>query len=178
VRIARFEHHGSERLGIVDGEALRVLPRGTDLLGLLALDPEHRERQVRELVAAEERALVADVHLLAPLVPRSFRDFITFEEHAEGVWMRRGSRVPDAWYEIPTFYFTNPIAVIGARDDVRIPPPSRYPCRVLAAAEASAHRLGGCSRAAQLEPPVLQVRRQVASEHLGVAPHDAANCSL
>jgi len=122
VRIARFEHHGSERLGIVDGEALRVLPRGTDLLGLLALDPEHRERQVRELVAAEERALVADVHLLAPLVPRSFRDFITFEEHAEGVWMRRGSRVPDAWYEIPTFYFTNPIAVIGARDDVRIPP--------------------------------------------------------
>jgi len=122
VRIARFEHQGSERLGVVEGGALGVLPQGTDLMALLALDPEPREQRAQALVASDEPVPVADVHLLAPLVPRSFRDFITFEEHAEGVWMRRGSGIPDAWYEIPTFYFTNPIGVLGARDDVQVPP--------------------------------------------------------
>ena len=32
--------------------------------------------------------------------------------------------VPSAWYEAPTFYFTNPHAVIGANDNVPIFPTS------------------------------------------------------
>jgi 2-keto-4-pentenoate hydratase/2-oxohepta-3-ene-1,7-dioic acid hydratase in catechol pathway len=30
--------------------------------------------------------------------------------------------VPPAWYEAPTFYFTNPHALIGAHDEVAVPP--------------------------------------------------------
>ena len=30
-------------------------------------------------------------------------------------------RVPDAWYDAPTFYFTNPHAVLGPDDEVRSP---------------------------------------------------------
>ncbi|GAA3165935.1 fumarylacetoacetate hydrolase family protein [Nonomuraea salmonea] len=33
--------------------------------------------------------------------------------------------VPDAWYDAPTFYFSNPYALIGAHDDVPVPPGCR-----------------------------------------------------
>lgn len=70
---------------------------------------------------------VSQVRLLPPLQPPSVRDFVTFEEHVEGV--RRSidgvSGAQDAWYDAPTFYFTNPYAVIGAHDDVPVPPGSR-----------------------------------------------------
>ncbi|HEY6741300.1 MAG TPA: fumarylacetoacetate hydrolase family protein [Lapillicoccus sp.] len=63
------------------------------------------------------------VRLLAPLEPASIRDFVAFEEHVEGV--RRSidgsAGVPDAWYDAPTFYFTNPHAVYGPDDDVPFP---------------------------------------------------------
>ncbi|MFD7659202.1 fumarylacetoacetate hydrolase family protein, partial [Actinosynnema sp. NPDC059797] len=60
--------------------------------------------------------------LLAPLRPSSLRDFVTFEEHVEG--MRGGAGVPEQWYAAPTFYFTNPHAVLGPHDDVPVPPGS------------------------------------------------------
>ncbi|MBK3574621.1 fumarylacetoacetate hydrolase family protein [Streptomyces sp. MBT65] len=69
---------------------------------------------------------VSEVRLLPPLEPPTVRDFVTFEEHVEGV--RRSvdgaGGVPEAWYDAPTFYFTNPYAIIGAHDDVPVPPGS------------------------------------------------------
>lgn len=54
------------------------------------------------------------------------RDFVTFEEHVEGV--RRSvdgaAGVPERWYAAPTFYFTNPYAVYGPHDDIPVPPGS------------------------------------------------------
>ena len=37
---------------------------------------------------------------------------------------RRGHGVPSSpeWYDAPTFYFTNPYALVGAHDDVAVPP--------------------------------------------------------
>jgi len=58
------------------------------------------------------------VRLLPPLTPPTVRDFVAFEEHVEGI---AGQVVPE-WYQAPTFYFTNPYALIGAHDDVRVPP--------------------------------------------------------
>ncbi|UUU20269.1 fumarylacetoacetate hydrolase family protein [Streptomyces sp. DSM 40750] len=70
---------------------------------------------------------VSQVRLLPPLEPPTVRDFVTFEEHVEGV--RRSvdgvGGVPEAWYDAPTFYFTNPYAVVGAHDDVPVPPGSQ-----------------------------------------------------
>ncbi|MGI5169072.1 fumarylacetoacetate hydrolase family protein [Spirillospora sp. CA-253888] len=70
---------------------------------------------------------VSEVRLLPPLRPPSVRDFVTFEEHVEGV--RRSvdgaSGVPERWYAAPTFYFANPHAVIGPHDEVPMPPGSR-----------------------------------------------------
>ncbi|GAA4809193.1 fumarylacetoacetate hydrolase family protein [Streptomyces ziwulingensis] len=69
---------------------------------------------------------VSEVRLLPPLRPASVRDFVTFEEHVEGV--RRSVEgtggVPEQWYAAPTFYFTNPHAILGPGEDVPVPPGS------------------------------------------------------
>lgn len=70
---------------------------------------------------------VEEVRLLPPLEPPTVRDFVAFEEHVEGVVasVGDGSGVAPEWYEAPTFYFTNPCALVGAHDDVAVPPGSR-----------------------------------------------------
>jgi 2-keto-4-pentenoate hydratase/2-oxohepta-3-ene-1,7-dioic acid hydratase in catechol pathway len=63
------------------------------------------------------------VKLAAPLRPASVRDFVTFESHVVGVRrsIDRAVGVPDAWYDAPTFYFTNPHAIVGPDAPVRRP---------------------------------------------------------
>jgi 2-keto-4-pentenoate hydratase/2-oxohepta-3-ene-1,7-dioic acid hydratase in catechol pathway len=70
---------------------------------------------------------VEEVRLLPPLQPPTVRDFVAFEEHVEGVRKAIdgvGGVVPE-WYQAPTFYFTNPYALVGAFDDVAVPPGSQ-----------------------------------------------------
>ncbi len=54
--------------------------------------------------------------------PPSVRDFMAFEEHVRNARGNRGLEVPEAWYEIPVFYFSNPAAMY--RDGDKIPKPS------------------------------------------------------
>ena len=64
-----------------------------------------------------------DVRLLAPVPrPPSVRDAYAFEEHirnAARVTGRPG--VPDEWYELPLFYFSNPAAIYGPDDEILYP---------------------------------------------------------
>ncbi|GAA0319695.1 fumarylacetoacetate hydrolase family protein [Actinoallomurus spadix] len=121
MRIATYEHRGSRRCGVVEGAAVRPFPDGTDLLGLLG------SGGLADPPPAGAAVPLSEVRLLPPLRPPTVRDFVAFEEHVEGV--RRSvdgaAGVPDAWYDAPTFYFTNPYAVIGPGDDVPMPPGSR-----------------------------------------------------
>ena len=62
---------------------------------------------------------LGDVELLAPVPePPSVRDFFAFEEHVAAGWRRRGGEVPAAWYEAPTFYFSNPASIHGPGEGV------------------------------------------------------------
>src|SRR5438067_5325956 len=74
--------------------------------------------------AAEPRHRLADVRLLAPVPsPPSVRDFYAYEGHVRAGFQRRGAaEIPDAWYEAPVFYFSNPAAVFGPGEAVRRPP--------------------------------------------------------
>jgi 2-keto-4-pentenoate hydratase/2-oxohepta-3-ene-1,7-dioic acid hydratase in catechol pathway len=54
--------------------------------------------------------------------PPSIRDFMAFEEHITNARRNRAQEVPEAWYRIPVFYFTNPGAVY--RDGDEIPKPA------------------------------------------------------
>ena len=65
---------------------------------------------------------VADVQLLAPLPnPRSFRDFIGFEQHMLNATKSFGHNVGEIWYQIPIFYFTNHQAIYGLNDEIKKP---------------------------------------------------------
>jgi len=62
------------------------------------------------------------VTLLAPVPePPSVRDFYAFEQHVATGWRRRGGEIPRAWYEAPTFYFSNPAAIHGPGQTVYRP---------------------------------------------------------
>ena len=41
------------------------------------------------------------------LRPPSLRDFYAFEGHVRTIWERRGGEVPEVWYRLPIFYFSN-----------------------------------------------------------------------
>ncbi|MDG2241871.1 MAG: fumarylacetoacetate hydrolase family protein [Rhodospirillaceae bacterium] len=65
---------------------------------------------------------VKDARLLAPLRPRSLRDFIGFEGHYKASYERLGMPTPDEWYQVPAYYKGMPDTVIGP--EVEIPWPS------------------------------------------------------
>jgi fumarylacetoacetate (FAA) hydrolase len=65
---------------------------------------------------------LADVVFRAPVLhPPAIRDFYAFEQHVRTARASRGLDVPDEWYEIPVFYFSNAAAVFGPDDEIPYP---------------------------------------------------------
>ncbi len=74
--------------------------------------------------AAEDDAILeaADLGFGPPVLdPPSLRDFYAFEGHVRTMWERRGGEVPEAWYRLPIFYFSNVSEIRGAGDPVWAP---------------------------------------------------------
>ncbi|MEV6717649.1 fumarylacetoacetate hydrolase family protein [Lentzea sp. NPDC051208] len=115
MRFATYLHDGRQQAGVLNDDE-RLRPLGTSLIDVLGDLPG------AAALAGPAGPHVSEVRLLAPLQPPNVRDFVTFEEHVEG--MRAGAGVPEQWYAAPTFYFGNPYAVIGPHDDVPVPPGS------------------------------------------------------
>lgn len=118
MRIASIDVEGVRRFGRVDGESFVPLAVGQDPLSLLDAT-----------VALQWDAPVpfsATGPLHPPLPVTSLRDFITFEQHTAGSLraVTGKDEVPEAWFEAPAFYFTNPHAAIGSGQDVPMPPGS------------------------------------------------------
>jgi len=129
MRFATYEQHDQRRVAAVEEDGtLYPIPGARSLTELIrsgdGLDALLDMGAATLDVPAGPH--VSEVRLLPPLEPPTVRDFVTFEEHVEGV--RRSvdgsAGVPEAWYDAPTFYFTNPYAIIGAHDDVPVPPGS------------------------------------------------------
>ncbi|TMQ34689.1 MAG: fumarylacetoacetate hydrolase family protein [Planctomycetota bacterium] len=58
----------------------------------------------------------------SPLPPvASIRDFYAFEQHVKTCRKQRGLEMVPQWYQIPVFYFSNPVCVIGQDDPVTAP---------------------------------------------------------
>ena len=109
--------------GVVDMHALSngVLP--ADMLTFI----DHYDRYAEEIRAnnwhdADPAYSLDAVTLLAPLPnPRSFRDYIGFEQHLKNASAKFGHQIAPEWYEMPIFYFTNHQAIYGPGDDIPQP---------------------------------------------------------
>jgi fumarylacetoacetate (FAA) hydrolase len=55
------------------------------------------------------------------LRPPTFRDFYAFEQHVATMWRRRSADVPEAWYRVPVFYFSNTSEIRGPGEAVWAP---------------------------------------------------------
>ena len=71
----------------------------------------------------DEAALTAADLVFGPpiLRPPSLRDFYAFEGHVRTMWERRGGEVPETWYRLPIFYFSNVSEIRGPDEPVWSP---------------------------------------------------------
>ena len=109
------------RAGVVGDAGVHPLPADVSVLDLVRAGlPAALEAGTRALDSPA--VPLAAVRLLPPLAAPTVRDFVAFEEHVDG--LTSGQIAPE-WYQAPTFYFTNPYALLGAHDDVPVPPGSQ-----------------------------------------------------
>lgn len=114
MRIGSLLVDGVQRYGVVDGDRISLFPETADVFEVLG-----------DAAAASQQAAWDETASIAVPVPvASIRDFITFEQHTAGSLraITGNGEVPDAWYEAPAFYFTNPHATIGSGTPVPMPP--------------------------------------------------------
>ena len=116
--------HITATAGLVVGQQVHALERGTELISLLGDDGERLEA-AGDQAETSPRAIhpLAELHLLAPVPrPPTVRDFYAFEQHVKTARKRRGLEMDPDWYELPVFYFSNPYAVNGLDAEVAVPP--------------------------------------------------------
>ncbi len=81
---------------------------------------EPRDEDDDAVVAATDLTFGAPV-----LRPPSVRDFYAFEGHVRTMWERRGGEIPEAWFRIPVFYFSNVSEIRGPDEPVWSPAASQ-----------------------------------------------------
>ncbi|GKQ39408.1 fumarylacetoacetate hydrolase family protein [Streptomyces sp. A012304] len=122
MKFASFVHDGKRQSGVVADDQLHPFEHPVDLLDLIVEGEEALRGAGERALTASLPVPLADARLLPPLQPPTVRDYMTFESHVAGVARGYGDTVPEEWYVAPAFYFTNPYAMIGAHDDVPVPP--------------------------------------------------------
>ena len=115
MRVARAKTGVGPRAAVISEDAVRVQPDDVDVLDLLTGHVTDR---------AESELALADAQLLAPIEPPTIRDFSVFEQHIEGAIKTSSPEapVPPVWYERPYCYFSNPYAITGPGENIRMAP--------------------------------------------------------
>ena len=113
MRLVTYSAHGRTCVGELDGERVHEL-EAADMLQWLSGRGHERS-------GASNAA--ADLALRAPVPePPSLRDFYAYEGHVQAGFRLRGSdSIPEAWYQAPAFYFSNPASIVGPGQTVRRP---------------------------------------------------------
>ncbi|MCX5794471.1 MAG: fumarylacetoacetate hydrolase family protein [Elusimicrobia bacterium] len=128
-RLGRLGRSQPRRLAdaLLPADMLAFLDRGQDALAEArqALDFAAGETEKHRTPAGPrgERVVhqLGDVRLLAPLQPRSLRDFFAYEDHALKAWSRAGAPLPAAWYEHPVYFKGNAREIYGPDQEVPWP---------------------------------------------------------
>ena len=110
MRLVTYEAGSGPRVGALEREAVHDLGFDGDMLAFIAAG-----------APAGDRTPVANARLLAPLRPRSLRDFLSFEGHMQAALTRLGREIPAEWYEVPAYYKGMPDTVIGPEQEIPWP---------------------------------------------------------
>ena len=62
-----------------------------------------------------------DVRLHAPIAPRLLRDFLAFRSHVIRTRIAMGSKIPEEWDRIPSYYNGNHHSLYGPEDAIPVP---------------------------------------------------------
>ena len=111
MKYVTYQAGGGARVGRLDGATVLDVGFAGDMIAFIeAGAPTGQERPV------------PDARLLAPIKPRSLRDFLAFEGHLKNAFKNLGREIPPEWYEVPAFYRSVGDTVVGP--DVELAWPS------------------------------------------------------
>jgi 2-keto-4-pentenoate hydratase/2-oxohepta-3-ene-1,7-dioic acid hydratase in catechol pathway len=110
VKFVTYKANGDRRVGFLDGDNIVDAGFDGDMVAFIEAGAP----------IGHTRA-VAGARLLAPLRPRSMRDFLAFEGHLKNAFAGLGQAIPDEWYSVPAYYKALPDTVIGPGDEIPWP---------------------------------------------------------
>src|SRR5215208_2392212 len=112
MKLVTYDTGDGPRVGVLDGDDVVDAGFDGDMVAFIEAGAP----------VAEGGGRVADARLLAPLRPRSLRDFLAFEGHLKNAYAALGREIPAEWYEVPAYYKGLPDTVVGP--GVEVPWPS------------------------------------------------------
>ena len=106
------------RVGVQLSDGVHDAGFAGDMVALI-----ERWEEVRDSVTSHAAASPANAGavLLAPLRPRSLRDFLTFEGHLKNAMANLGRPIAPEWYRTPAYYKGMPDTVIGPDEEIPWP---------------------------------------------------------
>jgi 2-keto-4-pentenoate hydratase/2-oxohepta-3-ene-1,7-dioic acid hydratase in catechol pathway len=111
VRLVTYDAGAGPRVGVLEAGGVADVGFDGDMVAFIAVGAP----------AGSRTPVDGAARLLAPLRPRSLRDFLAFEGHMKAALTRLGREVPAEWYEVPAYYKGMPDTVIGPEDEIPWP---------------------------------------------------------
>jgi 2-keto-4-pentenoate hydratase/2-oxohepta-3-ene-1,7-dioic acid hydratase in catechol pathway len=111
MKVVTYQGADGPRVGVLDGD--EVLDAGFDGDMVAFIEAGAPVNGTSSRIEAPK--------LLAPLRPRSLRDFLAFEGHLLNAYKNLGKDIPPEWYEIPAYYKGMPDTVVGPETEVSWP---------------------------------------------------------
>ena len=110
MKVVTYDAGQGPRVGVLDGDGVVDAGFDGDMIAFIeAGAPVNRGERV------------TGVRLLAPLMPRTLRDFLAFEGHLKNAYRNLGRDIPQEWYEVPAYYKGMPDTVVGPDTEVTWP---------------------------------------------------------
>jgi 2-keto-4-pentenoate hydratase/2-oxohepta-3-ene-1,7-dioic acid hydratase in catechol pathway len=110
MRFVTYDAGRGHRVGLLDGDTVLDVSYPGDMISFIETG-----------APVGDTAPVEGARLVAPLRPRSLRDFLAFEGHMKAALTRLGREIPAEWYDVPAYYKGMPDTVIGPEDEIPWP---------------------------------------------------------
>ena len=110
MKYVTYESNDGPRVGVLEGDTVLDAGFDGDMVAFIEAG-----------APVEAAGPVHNVRLLAPLRPRTLRDFLTFEGHLKNAFGGLGKPIPEEWYSVPAYYKGLPDTVIGPGEEIPWP---------------------------------------------------------